>query len=777
MLHEILLSLSGHPSPLLGNDYAGTGGQNVLSAPERDLLKTARHLSELHRNLIHATSKISTSDLSVISRAVSAAISSIHLAGFQRKILEVEAGILRRDAGLVGAYNIVPLTAVIGEFSGWTRRLEWLWELAQFMLRKNDAEVSCSGAALIDKLRTDLQTGYADIEETSLSLIRIAETAWLKQVSAWILYGRLPTVGYDDFFIQADEEDEQGYIIRPELLPSFVTSTIASSMLFIGASLNRVRARSTTESAIGELGRLSSQLQELSSLTYPLSSSSLFKAVTSIRMTLSRTILLKLLPLEKVVEMLQLLRQFFLLGRGEFAMALTQQADEKIRNRWRRADNLAHEKRDGLNPVTVKDGEVSAVLGRTWAAIGLMQGQHMDEDDEMELARGLLELTLYKAKNATTPSKSKTQATSDRLGSVLVTTPFRNLLLSVPVVMNIRIPSPLDLFLTAADAQTYTIMNSYLLSIRRAHLHLTDLWKITSLRRHHRAPPRPPYSNTESGKAKTRTLRQRWSERSAFMRSTWTTSSAAIFFLAETEAYFQIDIVETLWVDFHTWLIRGNAMSKYNSSRPGSTHQGQNSTSETTRNSNPTLDSGPTISKPSSGIGDVGANRDPQTLATAHRLYMSVVARRLLLTQHDFTEPLYDLLIHIDHLVAMIRRLDGIWTSIDLEMDEGVVDAFTNLESEEADVKLNIRTIEGKVKRGVEEVVGALRKLSLDGGFLAEMESDGPGNEGEEILHIEDEDRYTPRRVGGVDRLLMKLDFGGWFDTGKGSYHVDEYEF
>lgn len=208
MLHEILLSLSGYPSPLLKNDHSKSAAQSILSAPERELLRTVGLLSEIHRDLIADTSRISTSHSSVICRAVSTGIKSIHLAAFQRKILKVEEDILRKDAGLVGAYNIVPLTAVVGEFSGWTRRMVWLRDLVQFMLNKGNHGLACRGADLMNKLQAELQTGYSDVEETALSLVKVAEIAWLKQVSAWVLYGRIPRFGAEDFFIQKDDEDE-----------------------------------------------------------------------------------------------------------------------------------------------------------------------------------------------------------------------------------------------------------------------------------------------------------------------------------------------------------------------------------------------------------------------------------------------------------------------------------------------------------------------------------------------------------------------------------------
>lgn len=553
-------------------------------------------------------------------------------------------------------------------------------------------------------------------------------------------------------------------------------------MLFIGTSLHRVKTRSSIEPSNNGLDHLSSQLQTFADLSSPLNSAAFSRAITSIRLTLSRTTLQKLLPLARVIEMLTLFRNFFLLGRGEFAMALTQQADEVIRSRWRRADNLAYEKRYGLSNVTVKEGEVSAVLTKTWALLGSMQGQHAEEDEELEIARDVLRLNLSKAK-ATTPMKGKSSTSSYKQPSGITSTPFRNLLFSVPVVLTSQIPPPLDLFLTASDVQIYTSINSYLQSIRRSHLHLTDLWKITSLRRHHPPPPRPPYSNTKGGIARTRTLRERWSARSSTMRSAWSTSSAAIFFLAETEAYLQVEVVEGLWDDFHQWLVAGQHDTTPSSSSDPSTHHTNTFDKEENRHSDHNDPASPsnlneTPTKPNSGT----PHHDPETLATAHRLYLRTLTRRLLLTQPSFTDALYELLVQIDHLVALVHRLHGIWTSMDLEADEGVVDAFSDLGAEEADVRVNIRDVERKVKLNVEGVVNTLRTLSMDSAFMAELEGDddedggpdgdgsglGPGaGLGDDVGGVDEGTGYAPRRTGGIDRLLMKLDFGGWFDAGK----------
>ncbi|KAK4448147.1 gamma-tubulin complex component protein [Podospora aff. communis PSN243] len=772
MLHEILLSLSGHPSPLFrlgapgthGATLAGASTEGIITPSERALLASLAHLGDLHIKLRSFTAQIAAQHASVICRAVAAAVEEIHLAAFQRKVLEVEEGILRRDAGLVGAYDVVPLTAVVGEFGGWTRRMEWLWEVVQFMMRER-----CTGAMVMDRLRGELQTGYRDVEEAARSLVRVAEVAWLKQVSAWILYGKLPSFGADDFFVQMAEEDEEEYTCNGSLLPSFVTPSTAASMLFVGRSLNQIRVKSAEDPSLRGTDHLFTQLTQLAGLQHPLDSATFSRTVTDIRHYLSRTTLQRLLPPAKVLEILQLLRDFFLLRRGEFAMALTQQADEKIRSRWRRAENLAYEKRDGLANVVIKDGEVAAVLARTWSAMGSMQGEHAEEDEGLELARDLLRLILHKSR-----SGSKTPTAARDLTSI-APTPFRNLLFSVPVVLTLQIPSPLDLFLSQSDLQTYTAINSYLLSLRRAHIRLTDLWKITSLRRHHPAPPAPPYGSTRGGRAKVLLLRQRHTSRSNILRNAWATASAAIFFLGETEGYLQTEVVAGLTEGFHEWLTTGEdehhddplkvPSSKQPPLEENNEQQDDDMWLAKSTSSHLSLSDEHEASNPPSSRHP----HDPQTLATAHRRYLRTLTRRLLLTRQSFTDPLYELVVHIDRLVALVHRLHAVWTAADLESDVGVVDAFVDLSREERDVQRDIRGVEGRVKRGIEGLIAELRQLEAGGAAVwAEEEEEGEAEEDEANV-MGETGRYVPRRVGGVDRLLMKLDFGSWFGGERGN--------
>lgn len=888
MLHEILLSLSGHSSPLLrpdgpsrhGNSGAqegsdssgpslGTSASNpepALSPSERALLSDLARLSDLHIRLRQHATHIAAVHPSVVCRAVAAAVVSVHLAAFQRDVLAVEATVLKRDPSLVGAYDIVPLTAVVGAFSDWPRRFEWLWAVVQYILpessitsapkasAKSPVKVLSpdmpSGAQLINHLRAELQTGYEDIERTARSLVRVAETAWLKQVSAWILYGRLPSFGGDDFFVQqeASTADTTGeYVCVSQHLPAFVTPATAASMLFVGRSLVHLRAKTDSRSSNGPkashwlgdggvgLGgvvgsgssssamtstgdyHLSAQLQELSKLPYPLDGATFARTIAHIRAVLSRTALRKLLPPSKVVDMLQLLRDFYLLGRGEFAMALVEQADETMRSRWQRSDGAGAAPPTtasgvrGMNAVIVKDGEVAAVLARTWAMLGAMHGRNAnadqgeEEDEGMELARETLRLVLEKSTTSMSTPAPRTPSVgapgvAGSLGNgrqrhttlaSIATTPFQNLLFSVPASLVLQIPYPLDLVLSAADLQSYSAIHAYLLSIRRAHIRLTGLWKLSSLRRHHPPPPAPPYGGRgRHSLEQVQMLRERYTTRADALRSVWATTSAAIFFLAEIENYLQMDVVVELWDGFQRWLtvgkdepMRGVGANQQNKKAEQKKQDNDEENEDVDMDDEDNDDDKEDIWL-AEGMAEeyatvltmddpLAASHDPQSLATAHRRYLRRLVRRLLLDRSHWTEPLYALLVSVDQMAALVHRLQALWLALDLESDAGVVDAFVDLDREQHDVLDALAAAERGVRQGVLSVVGVLRDL--------EGEEDGRGEEEEEEDEEDDDEdfggrtdggltgdglraagAYVPRRVGRLDRPLMKLDFGSW---------------
>lgn len=750
MLHEILLSLSGHPSALFDADpgaaHVTSTATRLLSPPEAELLSSIGHLSRLHRKTRDHVASIATSHPSTVCRAVATSITSHQLGKFQQTILEVERRILKQDASTVGAYNIVPLAGVVGEFSEWIRLMDWLWEIAQFMLPPHvppqgellDSK-STSGAELVDKLRTEARTGYPDIKEAARTLGKVAETSWLRQLSTWLLYGRLPSFGGSDFFVQQDDEDtdEPSFSLHNKLLPKFVSRRTALSIMFVGKSLNQIRSLPSAVKTldvsrpISELDLLPKHVNELAQVTTPISSARLWEAVANIRLSLSQNLLQYLLPQEKIVETLTLLHQFFLIGRGEFAVTLIAEADEQLQSRHRGATTKSSQPLKGF---LLKETEVNQILARTFSILSTLCSEDEHADDILDNAAELLHLTTQSSAGHRpgTPGRAKD---ADTALPQLVNLSFDEMLLSVPSSLTMDIHSPLDLFITRADLDVYSSINAYLLAVRRAHLHLAQLWRHSSIRREHPCPPGYQYSNSAHGKAILGRRRQRTAKRAREMRRVWATCAAAIFFLAESEAYFQGAVVQQSFNHFLRWVTGP-----------------QESPSEEVTTLPKSLDSASGLRKPTTEA-DIQKQHDPEAVALAHRRFLSSVAYSLLLTDTTFTKSLRTCCTHVDELVAFVTRLTKIQQNLDLEEDEGVEDYAQNFKKEERQVRLELDRARKRLDGDLKALVERLRDIDSEriGASVPGLGNNVASEEG----------TYEPLRVGGIDRLLMKLDWSG----------------
>ncbi|PWY89027.1 hypothetical protein BO70DRAFT_159218 [Aspergillus heteromorphus CBS 117.55] len=774
MLHEILLSLSGQPSPLFDSRSEGDAFP-LVSPPEKALLASLARLSRLHTELRAHTTLISASHPSVICRAVSTAISSRHLGEFQRKILEVEKDILVEDSAYVGGYGIVPLSTIVREFSPWARRLEWLWETVRFMWHTDsqDRNQVCTGVALIDHLRGESQTGYVDLKEMALHLVGIAETAWMRQLSTWLLYGNLPILGKSDFFIQRDHASEDGHLsavvqfaVHPELLPQFVTAHTASSILFIGKTLNLIRAKRSAPSANSSAGLSTSpvtlhaeHIEHLASLKSPISASRLSGAVNSIRFSLSQSTLSKLLPLPKILETLSVLHDFLLLRRGEFATALVSHADARVHERYRKHEpSTSRNQPSGVfRGLSMKEGDAVTALSQTLSELYSLQNEEDPADDALDLAKDLLRLSIKEDSNDKAAAIPPDMTEID-MGANISDVAFDNLLFPTPTSLSVQVRPPLDLFLSASDISIYSKIHSYLLGIRRAQIHLGDLWKHTFLRKVHPSPWGPPRSSTPYGQSRLKVGRQRDNTRTQQMRPIWATSSASLFVLSEIGSYFQGEVINGSWQHFQEWIEGGSPSG----SRPGSAHS-----SKSKRSDHP-LDTEITSEADFRRPGQTIQRHDPETLTAAHRRYLFCLVESLFLTDVPFTQALRALLTSVEHFLALVIRLESIQRNMDLETDEGVIDALVDYAGEERDVWQSLSAARASVEAGIKDAVARLRDID-----------DSRSGEGRQMFGFVKDSRenwsfhptngpatdpglcqYVPRKASGVDRLLMKLDFG-----------------
>lgn len=771
MLHELLLALSGHPSSLLypsADRPEDRKLQDLLSPAETTLLQNlARDLGEKHKNIRERASSISSTHGSIICRAVSTAIISAHLANFQQKILEVERDILEENPSLVGAYNVVPLSGLVGAFDGWDRKLQWLWRLVEFIQPdsaniKEKGEVSqrpCTADTILGRLRESTQTGYPDIELIALHLTKIAEGAWLKQVSAWVLYGRLPLVGTDFFIVEVKTTGKGNvnatdlYSVKTSLVPAFVTRSTANSILFIGRSINHIRdkrsmvAHGFTASISPELELLPAHLAHLASLGSPINSSSLSAAISAIRLSLSKNALQKLLPQSRVLGLLQILKDFFLLERGEFAVALISAADERLASRQHRS--LDKPLLEGLGNVIIKEGEISTILARTWTTLSSLQGADDDESGEsLDLARELIRLTIN---NKNTAANSKGQAASANLEPS-----FDSFLLPTPTSLSLHIPSPLHLVLSASNVETYSRIHAYLIAVRRGHLRLNQLFLLSVLRREHPSPITQIHLPHHERMEILAHMRQRATSRSKNMRPIWAAIGSATFLLAELSEYLQGQVIRSSWQKFHLWL-----------NPPSSRPLTSSSTSSATSSSSAAHSSSST------------PTHDPETLSLAHSAYLSALTRHLLLPHTGFTSALSLLLKSTEHACGLMTTISTVQRGLDLETDHGVQSAFTNYAVEEAKLLLDLLAAARDLRGRVSGVVAVLRDLDRAGrttggelnprllpGLKKQVEEEEEQKEREDDEGEDEEGRFVPWKGWGVERLLLKLDWAGREDGG-----------
>ncbi|EXJ55515.1 hypothetical protein A1O7_08443 [Cladophialophora yegresii CBS 114405] len=745
MLHEILLSLSGLQSPIWSQARvrpSGEGDQETpfnqyVSPPERVMLDTLARLHDLHVQIRTTTTQLSKHHKSMVCRAVSSSVADVHLGSFLSKIIQVESAILRKDAGYVAAYEIVPLSTIVAEFSPWTRRLEWLWSVVQHLdpsAAQSARKRPPSGASILDLLEDETHTGYSDIEEMAVALLTVAQKSWMRATSLWVLYGKLPAAGNQDFCVKPNPNPSSAmdeFIIDPALAPKLLRRGAIQALLSAGSALSQLRSQATSGAAALQafedpsMALLQNHLTVLCSLQYPLNPTLLGSALLAINQSISENALSQILPRSLVMQLLQVILRYMLLGQGEFAVSLIRHADDRLRGRQQTLATARPIRKIGrLDDLAVKEAELNGVLAKTMAEIAALQREDDLEDDTFHLARQFLSL------------KAAPSEHSMRLIATLLPT---------PTLLRLAFPaqSPLHIFLSSDDAKIYAHINAYLLSIHRAELHLSALWRLSSHRRCHPSPLGPPRSTSQSGRARLEAGRLKDAQRNSRTRGHWTCASKLLFLVNELQAYLQGEVIQSSWTHFREWLEGKDShhLSSARSSRP------------TTASS-----AGEPPMSEAVGRDKERVPTDPRALADAHRRYLHALNAALFLANDGFIESLKELLDQIDHLVALFSRLQTVWQGLDLQDDEGVVDAFSNYAQDEVEVLAEMDRTRSAVEASLSKIVDKIRDMEKEKETGSGVSSNIDDGMSEMNLDGTETDFVPWQARTVVDRLVMKLD-------------------
>ncbi|KAK6539021.1 hypothetical protein TWF694_010568 [Orbilia ellipsospora] len=871
MLHELFLVLAGHSSPLFTPSLPDNFP--LVSPSERALLNDLASLGILHRRIRYSCDLITTHHPSTVARAVACGIVN-HLQKFRTQVTDTEKLILNHDDLLVGAYNIVPLAKIVSLFSGWRRVLEYMEGLTKLMLfggaprlpttrNKNptqgsddedededeedededeeeeddpedisDSEAAeflshrgIKGVKIIDRLREDMHTGYPSIEELVIELLNTAELAWLRQVSTWVLYGRLPTFGAVDFMIRemattAEDEEEDfeeavlsmDFALSKSNVPKFVTAQTASSILFVGRALHQIRkkgglnkagaknstviATTTAGMAItSEKALLQEHLNILQDLKSPLSAALFQAAINSIRDSLSRNTLQSLLPTEQILDVLMILREFYLLGRGEFAIGLVEQAEESVRQRMTRPALFKSKTGTSLGAITVKDGEVGNVLKKTWAALYLRQSEE-DHDDRLDRAREVLYLSLA---NKNPSAMGYTPGTGPIKVPLIVKnldkTVFGDLLLGVPISLGFNLTWPLELFLTPQDLEIYQFLFHYLMAIRRAQMKLQALWQA---RRNTAVQGVALRGNKEGLKER----REKLVMREKGQRMAWATANLCVFFLESLGIYFQGNVIDEGFGELEGIIGVGKAAATVAetvavpgtpvpgkgfgtalpSSRPGSRRGGGGGAFGSLRGERPKTPGSPmtptfaspartrfplvdpprpmSSKKPESPVTprfgtweeEVEKVANPETLTLAHQRYLRFICQQTFITDTIFTNRLRTLLEMCEVLVTHVTTLMKANEVLDVVEIDDSMEMANELEE--------LNRVCGEIRGVVGGLVRRLHEMDEERDKFEVARKKGE-KKGEKEKKVAEGLRAAGVFLGGagIDKLLMKLDF------------------
>ncbi|RMZ90489.1 hypothetical protein DV736_g2261, partial [Chaetothyriales sp. CBS 134916] len=727
MLAEILLSLSGYQSEI----WQKSGGKTALlnghqhdyvSEPERAMLEVLKHMSSLHIHVRDAAARLAAAHPSVICRAVCSAIGQVHLASYRENVLEIEGAILSNDTAYVGAYGIVPLSAIVSNMQPWRRRLEWLSTAIHFIdcsSSKGPPSSECTGRDLLEWLGREIHTGYSDIEDIVTQLLVTGQKCWLQIAASWLLYGKHSSLGAKDFFVCRNNNPSSladQFVVESSRIPFFVSKTASEYILVIGTALIHIQSYGNGLQSLDISGAhpgslLASTLAALESLTFPLNQQLFEACLAGIDESISQDALSQLLPFKDIALLLSVVNRFMLVADGEFAMSLIDHATERVTEQQSSELSRPVKKSGQLDHLTIADSDLGSLLTKTWDELAALRtAANMEDDVVFEAARKMLVLQTA-AVGATVP-----------LSTLMPTT----------TILSLYIPpdSKLGLFLTPKDMRTYATINAYLLSIRRADMQLASLWKLTSHRRCHPTPLGPPRSATPLGQRHLRARRARESTRTRVMRKHWAAMSKTHFVIGEINGYLHGEIVRQSWDMFNEWLWTGQGgVGAKKESHSASVSPGK---------TNPSL---PECER---------SRRDPRTLAQGHHAFLEAMHAALLVGDDAFISSLKTLLTLIDHYVALFARLQSVWEGLDLEEDDGVVDAFSNLAKDEKDVLSEMARSRIRVEERIASLVHRLKSIEKD--VLLDM-IEGLGS-----VDLERQG-FRPWMPRTMNHLIMKLDF------------------
>ncbi|XP_062516530.1 gamma-tubulin complex component 4-like isoform X2 [Corticium candelabrum] len=377
MLHEVLLALSGFTGDVFVEDE--TGFHVSLEFPfqhnsEKDVLNKLARLGFLYKKLNdfiefhdHQT-PIAKSNTGLYLKALSSGLDTI-LQPYRETLLQAEQAVLK-DSDLPVSY------------------LQHLVEPFHILLLTLDTviqeivELKVRGCRVLHVLYQHSVYGNPVVQEAMQRILQTCHGVMYKQLLAWFLHGTLMDT-HHEFFIRKviseersdsaggeDTEQTSGssnvheFVVAYDLLPSYLPQRVAEKVLFVGEAVQLFSTRKTT----GVQQRVLSQAEESVILSHlaALQRQQVFNLiefesmVDEVKSTVTQHLWQLLVEESDLLGQLHVLKDYFLLGRGELFLVFIDLADNLLKEPV--ADNTEHDVnqlfKQAFHKVTSDDDDV-----------------------------------------------------------------------------------------------------------------------------------------------------------------------------------------------------------------------------------------------------------------------------------------------------------------------------------------------------------------------------------------------------------------------------------
>ncbi|KAG5366565.1 Spindle pole body component [Yarrowia sp. B02] len=371
MSHEILLVLAGNISPLVTTSVVKgleKSWHRALHTAERQLLNQFADCGRLFSSIdervkatTYATSALSKREAGVsvaftpCCQAVVEVLERRVVRQYLTELADLEKRLLGGDVNYTstgGAAETIPLSQIqLKITSPWTRRLEYTHELLDFFYFSDLSEADraavdaedpstfpfVSGSTIYERLQSDAQVGYPDLQNLVQECIVALEKCWLRQFSRWLLYGKLPSSfsAAHDFMVlpvadlDQDEVTAEYEIVKGSFLHP-ISEQSTNDALSVGMLIAQASNNNDTD-MLKSVGKLAKSISEHSekTMTFPMKTLAIEELIRYTKKQVYSNLLDSILPTAQVQKLLALFRGIYLLGDGEFSMVFLDELEKK----------------------------------------------------------------------------------------------------------------------------------------------------------------------------------------------------------------------------------------------------------------------------------------------------------------------------------------------------------------------------------------------------------------------------------------------------------------